>query len=110
MIDAADSASNLTRVSVARFLFFMKAIAEDDLWTEVELCLEQSGCAEVSVSFEPVEAIKELLRAKAARNEPLGERSQRVMACVCGPGGPPGAGPPIKSPPPPPPPTTGRRL
>ena len=55
---------NVTRVPVRRFAFFMKAIADNDLWDEVEFHLEDLGCTEVMVSSEPIAAIQELLAVR----------------------------------------------
>ncbi len=86
---------NVTRVPVRRFAFFMKAIADNDLWDEVEFHLEDLGCTEVMVSSEPIAAIQELLSSKVAAGEQLSSRTKRVAECACfgpgtGPGGPGG--------------------
>jgi hypothetical protein len=74
----------LTQISVKRFSFFMKCIAENDLWDEAELRLEELGCTEIRVSSEPIAAVQELLKRKADEGEQLSARGRRVAECVCG--------------------------
>lgn len=102
---------NLTRVSVRRFSFLMKCIAENNMWDEVELYLEELGCTDVIVSVEPIGAVQELFKRKIAAGEQLSPRTKVVIECGCGvshpgpPGGPPkspGGGGGDGGPPPPP--------
>jgi hypothetical protein len=85
------NAENLTKVSVRRFSFFMKCIAENNLWDEVELHLEDLGCTELIISHEPITAVQELLKTKVSAGEQLSSRTPRVIASGCGvaPPGPP---------------------
>lgn len=95
---------NLTQISIRRFSFFMKFIAENNLWDEAELYLEDHGCQEIVVSSEPIAAIQNLVKEKSA-GEPVNKRGLRVMASItCGGGHPtPPPKPPPTFPPPQPP-------
>jgi len=113
-------AESLSRVSVKQFSFFMKSIAENELWEEVEFYLDQNGVVDIVVSAAPVLAVQELLQQKIQSGETLSPRGRRVALCHCGvgspgpPGGPPrfppgpgGGGPPDGGGPPPGPPPEG---
>jgi hypothetical protein len=96
----AVNVENVTRVSVRRFAFFMKGIAENDLWDEVQLHLEDLGCTEVVVSSEPIAALQELVARQLAEGEQLSPRAKRVAQCGCGVSmpGPGGGGPQFPKP------------
>jgi len=75
----------LTQISVRRFSFFMKCIAENDLWDEAEIWLEELGCTEIRVSSEPIAAVQELLKRKVNEGEPLSARTKLVAESAgCG--------------------------
>lgn len=79
---------NVRRVSVRRFSFFMKGVAENNLWSEIQSLLEEMGCTEVIISSEPIAAVQELLSRKVTSGEQLSSRGMRVAHCYCGdPGG-----------------------
>jgi hypothetical protein len=83
---------NVGRVSVRRFSFFMKGIAENNLWSEIESLLEEMGCTEVVISSEPMAAVQELLKRKVTSGEHLSPRGLRAAASDCGGGGGGGGG------------------
>lgn len=49
--------SRLSQISLRRFSFFMRYIAENNLWDEAEAHLEEHGCTDLMVSGEPILAI-----------------------------------------------------
>jgi hypothetical protein len=86
--DVAMDITKVFRVSVKRFNFVMKAIAEADLWDEAELRLEDHGCVEIVVSSEPITVIQKLLRDKIQAGESSSPRVRGVALCACGAGMP----------------------
>jgi hypothetical protein len=102
----------VARVRIRQFMFFMKAIAEDDLWDDVEVLLEERGYLELVISSEPIGVVQQMLQNKVKVGEPLSSRTRRVVDCGCGvsnPGPPKPVTPPSHGgggdggPPPPPP-------
>jgi hypothetical protein len=74
----------VTQVSFKRFFFFMRFIADNNLWDEVEMHLEDHGCFEIVLSSEPIESIKQLIRQKVEDGEPVSKHGHRIMASQCG--------------------------
>lgn len=84
---------NLTIVSLERFFYVMQTIAEGDLWDEVEDHLKSRACHSIAISWEPIEAMKGMLRSKRAAeiaDQPGAERTgtdariDTFVACACG--------------------------
>jgi hypothetical protein len=98
-----DAPNPVTWVPINRFIFVMKALAENDLWDEVAAYLEDHGHVQVTVGAEPIRLIQELLKEKVANGEPVSKRAARfLMSATCGPLPPPKFPPPPPPPPPPP--------
>jgi hypothetical protein len=57
---------NLTVVSLERFLFAMRTIAENDLWDDAHQHLKSRGCDTVAISIEPILALQGMLRKRRA--------------------------------------------
>lgn len=100
---------NLANPSVRQFKVFLKALAENDLWEEIERDLVKRGCRELLISIEPIRAIQELLRQKIAKGHSLTAQAKILPDSACRlppprpfpdphppdpPGGPPGGPPP----------------
>jgi hypothetical protein len=68
--ESAVNVFNLTHTSIGQFVFFMKALAENDLWDQVEQHLESQGCTSIIVSAEPIRAVQEMLKKNAFGPEP----------------------------------------
>ncbi len=87
---------NLTQTSVKQFRAFMKFIADNNLWDELEQRLHLRGYHDVVVSSEPINIIRDVLREKISANQ-FPEQSKSgakvIIDCACGVGNP---GPPVK--------------
>lgn len=72
-------------VSAKRFIFVMKAIAENNLWDDVLLHFEERGHAQIQVFAYMVDLLKEALNEKVRAGEALNKRGQRfLMSATCG--------------------------
>ena len=99
---------NLTQVSLERFVFFMRVIADNDLWDEALSHLHSLGGHDILVSLEPIEAVQQFVRQRVlavdADYDPSSEvvgkvsrdlalkadpRTVQMLASHCGPGGRP---------------------
>ncbi len=62
---------NLAHPSVRAFKEFLKVVAENNLWDELEAHLHARGCEQILMSAEPIQAAQELLRDKLAEGPKL---------------------------------------
>ena len=98
---------NLTVVSLERFIFAMRTIAENDLWDDAYKHLKSRGCDTIAVSVEPILALQGMLRKRRApsgvspasaegavagitagaapQRTPQEERVDRFIASACAP-------------------------
>lgn len=60
---------NLTVVSLERFIFAMRTIAENDLWDDAQEHLKSRGCDTVAISLEPILALQGMLRKRRSLSE-----------------------------------------
>jgi hypothetical protein len=60
---------NLTVVSLERFFYAMRTIAENDLWDDAQKHLKSRGCDTVAISLEPILALQGMLRKRRALSE-----------------------------------------
>lgn len=88
-------------VSVARFAFVMKAIAENDLWDEVVFELEQQGVDKIKVDCRHLAVLKAVVSQPNDANRAQTRRAGRFLRSSCedshsgtdaGPDGGPDAG------------------
>jgi hypothetical protein len=89
------NALNLTIVSLERFVFVMRTIAEADLWYDAEAYLKNRGCHSMAVSLEPILALQAMMERRrtaeresadgAAERDGAGERIDRFIASACAP-------------------------
>jgi hypothetical protein len=71
----------------------MQTIAEADLWDEAHDHLKSHGCETIAISFEPIQAIKAMLRNRRAAEASADFTAERTrtdaridtfIACACG--------------------------
>jgi hypothetical protein len=99
-------ALNPIQVPINRFIFVMKALAEDDLWDDAAAYLQDHGHVQVTVDEELLRLIQDMLKHMVANGEPVSRRALRFMlSATCGP-----LPPPRFPPPPPPPPRRGAMI
>ncbi|GAA3335522.1 hypothetical protein GCM10020358_04180 [Amorphoplanes nipponensis] len=55
---------NLTVVSLERFFYAMRTIAENDLWDDAHRHLKSRGCDTIAISVEPILALQGMLRKR----------------------------------------------
>jgi len=84
---------NEMEVSVGRFAFVMKAIAENDLWDEVIFQLEQQGLNKIKVDTRQLAVLKAIVGLPNEGNKALTRRASRFLASSCGDTHQPDAGP-----------------
>src|SRR5262245_38618648 len=70
-------------VSVGRFAFVMKAIAENDLWDEVVFQLEQEGLGKIRVDSRQLAVLKAIVGLPTESNKALTRRASRFLRCAC---------------------------
>jgi hypothetical protein len=80
-------------VSVGRFAFVMKAIAENDLWDEVIFQLEQEGLNKIKVNTRQLAVLKAIVGQPSESNKALTRRGSRFLASACEDTHRPDAGP-----------------
>jgi hypothetical protein len=80
---------DLSPISVQRFVFVMKAIAENEAWDDVVFHFEENGHSTVMVSAEQIDLLREVLNHKLGEGDPLNRRGHRFLRCVCRPPRPP---------------------
>lgn len=78
-------ADDVQLISLNRFVFVMKAIAENDLWDEAALYLEDKGQSKVPVSKVQIGVLQELIKEKIAEGAPINSRGSRFLrSLTCG--------------------------
>lgn len=106
---------DLTAMRLSRFIFVMKALAEDDLWDELAVRLEDHGHSAIMINLKQIAVMQQVLQEKIAAGEAVGKRSRMFAFCSpldcqvrppnfppsSGGGGRPGG--PLNATPPPPP-------
>ena len=70
-------------VSVARFAFVMKAIAENDLWDDVVFQMEQQGIGKIRVDQRQLAVLKAVVAQPIDGNRVLTRRAARFMGSSC---------------------------
>jgi hypothetical protein len=86
------NALNLTAVTPERLFYVMQTMAEADLWDEARDYLKSRDCETIVISFEPILALKELLRNRrdaelsnyAEERTGTDARIDTFIACACG--------------------------
>jgi hypothetical protein len=75
---------NLTHTSIRQFVFFMKAIADNNLWDEAEQHLKSRGCTRIILSVEPIGAIQQMLQQKIQQKPSAGNKLTPQIIRVSG--------------------------
>mgnify|MGYP000904866494 FL=1 len=70
-------------VSVGRFAFVMKAIAENDLWDEAVFQLEQEGLGKIRVDPRQLAVLKAIVGLPTESNRSLTRRASRFLRSSC---------------------------
>ena len=80
---------SLTNVPLRKFVYYMKYVADHDLWDVAVKRLQERGADQLLMSYEPIEAVRDLIREMAAEQLSDDTRTGDMVASHCGPGGVP---------------------
>jgi hypothetical protein len=85
------------KVTINRFVFYMKALAENDLWDEASYALEEHGVTHLTLETKHLAIIRQMVAKKVAAGESLTAKGKIIPECLsCGgmpqPKPPPGGG------------------
>ncbi|MBE5096787.1 hypothetical protein [Bacillus thuringiensis] len=90
VVVVTEKVEDMDTISIHRFIFVMKAIAENNLWDEVALHFEEKGHEKIQVFSYQIGLLKDALNEQVSRGETINKRGQRFMRSVtCGPKYPP---------------------
>jgi hypothetical protein len=88
--------SELTNTTIEQFKEFMKFIADNKLWEDVEQHLKSKGITEIDVSSAPIAAIRLFITDRLLASARLDRHGQAqalaIARCTCGSGTPGAAG------------------
>ena len=82
---AAGMATNENKnryISVARFAFVMKALAENDLWDEAIVKMEEHGFDEIYVDPRHVDILKDVIKGRLDTGDAVNKRGVVFLGSV----------------------------